>query len=98
MALVIGLSTAADYGAITVDEFNTDDYVLEGAGAVHKADFKDPLPFSRLSNLLGYYGPWFLTCSTVVCAGLFDLADMSRSACHDLSGRGSRASPRSCRS
>src|SRR4030088_3212332 len=56
-ALIIGLSTAADYG-ITVDEFNADDYGPK-ALAWYTSGFTDRAGFDTVEDTLWYYGPWF---------------------------------------
>lgn len=56
-ALVVGLSTAADYG-LTVDEFNVDDYGLK-ALAWYTSGFMDRSHFETVEFSLWYYGPWF---------------------------------------
>jgi hypothetical protein len=56
-ALVVGLSTAADYG-LTVDEFNTDDYGPK-ALAWYTSGFKGRSHFETVEFSLWYYGPWF---------------------------------------
>src|SRR5882762_7690790 len=70
-ALVIGLSTAADYG-ITVDEFNTDDYGPK-ALAWYTSGFKDRSHFETVEFSLWYYGPWFHMLTAYVQS--FDFAD-----------------------
>jgi hypothetical protein len=56
-ALVIGLSTAADYG-LTIDEFNADDYGPK-ALAWYTSGFVDRSHFETVEFSLWYYGPWF---------------------------------------
>jgi hypothetical protein len=56
-ALVIGLSTARDYG-LTTDEFNTDDYGPK-ALAWYISGFVDRSHFETVEFSLWYYGPWF---------------------------------------
>jgi hypothetical protein len=56
-ALVVGLSTAADYG-LTVDEFNVDDYGPK-ALAWYTSGFIDRSHFETVEFPLWYYGPWF---------------------------------------
>ena len=56
-ALVIGLSTARDYG-LTTDEFNTDDYGPK-ALAWYTSGFVDRSHFETVEFSLWYYGSWF---------------------------------------
>jgi len=70
-ALIVGLSTAADYG-LTVDEFNTDDYGPK-ALAWYTSAFKDRSHFETVEFSLWYYGPWFHMLTAYVQS--FDLAD-----------------------
>jgi hypothetical protein len=70
-ALVIGISTAADYG-LTVDEFNTDDYGPK-ALAWYTSGFKDRSHFETVEFSLWYYGPWFHMLTAYVQS--FDFAD-----------------------
>src|SRR3979490_2624073 len=70
-ALVVGLSTAADYG-FAVDEFNTDDYGPK-ALAWYTSGFKDRSHFETVEFSLWYYGPWFHMLTAYVQS--FDLAD-----------------------
>jgi hypothetical protein len=69
--LVVGLSTAADYG-ISIDEFNTDDYGLK-ALAWYTSGFTDRSHFETVEFSLWYYGPWFHILTAAVQS--FDLAD-----------------------
>src|SRR6476619_3400339 len=55
--LVVGLATAPDY-ALTVDEFNTDDYGPK-ALAWYTSGFTDRSHFETVEFSLWYYGPWF---------------------------------------
>ena len=70
-ALVVGLSTAADYG-ITVDEFNADDYGSK-ALAWYTSGFRDRSHFETVEFSLWYYGPWFHMLTAAVQS--FDLGD-----------------------
>jgi hypothetical protein len=70
-ALVVGLSTVADYG-LTVDEFNTDDYGPK-ALAWYTSGFKDRSHFETVEFSLWYYGPWFHMLTAYLQS--FDLAD-----------------------
>jgi hypothetical protein len=56
-ALVVGLTTAGDYGA-TIDEFNTNDYGPK-ALAWYTSGFTDRSQFETVEFSLWYYGPWF---------------------------------------
>jgi hypothetical protein len=56
-AVVIGLTTAADYG-FSVDEFNADDYGPK-ALAWYTSGFTDRSHFETVEFSLWYYGPWF---------------------------------------
>ena len=56
-ALIIGLTTAGDYGA-TIDEFNTNDYGPK-ALAWYTSGFTDRSQFETVEFSLWYYGPWF---------------------------------------
>src|SRR5438046_349068 len=56
-ALIVGLTTAGDYGA-TIDEFNTDDYGPK-ALAWYTSGFTDRSHFETVEFSLWYYGPWF---------------------------------------
>src|SRR5262249_21924544 len=56
-ALVVGLSTAADYG-VGIDEFNADDYGPK-ALAWYTSGFTDRSHFETVEFSLWYYGPWF---------------------------------------
>jgi hypothetical protein len=69
--LVLGVTTAADY-ALTVDEFNTDDYGPK-ALAWYTSGFKDRSHFETVEFSLWYYGPWFQMLTAYVQS--FDLAD-----------------------
>ena len=69
--LVVGLSTAADYG-FTVDEFNADDYGPK-ALAWYTSGFTDRSHFETVEFSLWYYGPWFHMLTAYVQS--FDLAD-----------------------
>jgi hypothetical protein len=69
--LVVGLSTAADYG-LTVDEYNTDDYGPK-ALAWYTSGFTDRSHFETVEFSLWYYGPWFHMLTAYVQS--FDLAD-----------------------
>ena len=55
--LAVGLAAASDY-ALTVDEFNTDDYGPK-ALAWYTSGFKDRSHFETVEFSLWYYGPWF---------------------------------------
>ena len=70
-ALVVGLSTAADYG-LTVDEFNTDDYGPK-ALAWYTSGFEDRSHFETVEFSLWYYGPWFHMLTAYLQS--FDFAD-----------------------
>ena len=54
-ALVVGLATAADYGA-TIDEFNANDYGPK-ALAWYTSSFTDRSQFETVEFSLWYYGP-----------------------------------------
>jgi hypothetical protein len=69
--LVVGVVTAADY-ALTVDEFNTDDYGPK-ALAWYTSGFKDRSHFETVEFSLWYYGPWFQMLTAYVQS--FDIAD-----------------------
>jgi hypothetical protein len=69
--LVIGLATAPDY-ALTVDEFNTDDYGPK-ALAWYTSGFTDRSHFETVEFSLWYYGPWFHILTAYVQS--FDTAD-----------------------
>ncbi len=69
--LVVGLSTAADYG-LTVDEYNADDYGPK-ALAWYTSGFIDRSHFETVEFSLWYYGPWFHMLTAYVQS--FDLAD-----------------------
>jgi hypothetical protein len=69
--LVLGVTTAADY-ALTVDEFNTDDYGPK-ALAWYTSGFKDRSHFETVEFSLWYYGPWFQMLTAYVQS--FDIAD-----------------------
>jgi hypothetical protein len=69
--LALGLATAGDY-ALTVDEFNTDDYGPK-ALAWYTSGFKDRSHFETVEFSLWYYGPWFQMLTAYVQS--FDLAD-----------------------
>jgi len=56
-ALIVGLTTAGDYGA-TIDEFNTNDYGPK-ALAWYTSGFTDRSQFETVEFSLWYYGPWF---------------------------------------
>jgi hypothetical protein len=56
-ALIVGLATAADYGA-TIDEFNANDYGPK-ALAWYTSGFADRSQFETVEFSLWYYGPWF---------------------------------------
>ena len=56
LALVVGLATAADYGA-TIDEFNANDYGPK-ALAWYTSGFTDRSQFETVEFSLWYYGPW----------------------------------------
>jgi hypothetical protein len=71
IVLVLGLATAADY-ALTVDEFNTDDYGPK-ALAWYTSGFKDRSHFETVEFSLWYYGPWFQMLTAYVQS--FDVAD-----------------------
>src|SRR6185436_13706546 len=70
-ALVLGLSTAADYG-ISIDEFNADDYGPK-ALAWYTSGFTDRSHFETVEFSLWYYGPWFHLLTAAVQT--LDLAD-----------------------
>jgi hypothetical protein len=70
-ALVVGLSTVADYG-LTVDEFNTDDYGPK-ALAWYTSGFNDRSHFETVEFSLWYYGPWFHMLTAYLQS--FDFAD-----------------------
>ena len=70
-ALIIGLSTAADYG-ISIDEFNADDYGPK-ALAWYTSGFTDRSHFETVEFSLWYYGPWFHMLTAYVQS--FDFAD-----------------------
>jgi hypothetical protein len=70
-ALVLGLSTAADYG-ISIDEFNADDYGPK-ALAWYTSGFTDRSHFETVEFSLWYYGPWFHMLTAAVQT--LDLAD-----------------------
>ena len=70
-ALVLGLSTAADYG-ISIDEFNADDYGPK-ALAWYTSGFTDRSHFETVEFSLWYYGPWFHLLTAAV--QMLDLAD-----------------------
>jgi hypothetical protein len=57
VALIVGLTTAADYGA-TIDEFNANDYGPK-ALAWYTSGFTDRSQFETVEFSLWYYGPWF---------------------------------------
>jgi hypothetical protein len=69
--LVLGLATATNY-ALTVDEFNTDDYGPK-ALAWYTSGFKDRSHFETVEFSLWYYGPWFQMLTAYVQS--FDVAD-----------------------
>jgi hypothetical protein len=69
--LVVGVSTAADYG-LTVDEFNADDYGPK-ALAWYTSGFRDRSHFETVEFSLWYYGPWFHMLTAYVQS--FDVAD-----------------------
>ena len=69
--LVVGLATAPDY-ALTVDEFNTDDYGPK-ALAWYTSGFNDRSHFETVEFSLWYYGPWFHILTAYVQS--FDAAD-----------------------
>jgi hypothetical protein len=71
VALVVGLSTVADYG-LTVDEFNTADYGPK-ALAWYTSGFKDRSHFETVESPLWYYGPWFHMLTAYIQS--FDFAD-----------------------
>ena len=56
-ALVVGLTTASDYG-VSIDEFNADDYGPK-ALAWYTSGFTDRSHFESVEFSLWYYGPWF---------------------------------------
>src|SRR5262244_4210265 len=62
--LVVGISTAGDYG-ITIDEFNTDDYGPK-ALAWYTSGFTDRSHFETVEFSLWYYGPWFQMLTALV--------------------------------
>src|SRR5262244_1034868 len=55
--LVVGISTAGDYG-VTIDEFNANDYGPK-ALAWYTSGFTDRSHFETVEAPLWYYGPWF---------------------------------------
>ena len=55
--LVVGISSASDYG-ISIDEFNADDYGPK-ALAWYTSGFTDRAHFEQVEAPLWYYGPWF---------------------------------------
>ena len=57
IALVVGMTTAGDYG-MTIDEFNTEDYGRK-ALAWYTSGFRDRASFEAVEPPLWYYGPWF---------------------------------------
>src|SRR6187399_2589662 len=57
IALVVGMTTAGDYG-MTIDEFNTEDYGRK-ALAWYTSGFRDRASFEAVETPLWYYGPWF---------------------------------------
>src|SRR5690242_9822997 len=57
VALIVGLSTAHDFG-VTIDEFNTNDYGPK-ALAWYTSGFTDRAHFETVEFSLWYYGPWF---------------------------------------
>ena len=69
--LVVGLSTASDYGP-TVDEYNADDYGPK-ALAWYTSAFTDRSHFETVEFSLWYYGPWFHMLTAYVQS--FELAD-----------------------
>jgi hypothetical protein len=69
--LVVGLSTAADYG-VGIDEFNADDYGPK-ALAWYTSGFTDRSHFETVEFSLWYYGPWFHMLTAYLQS--FDLAD-----------------------
>src|SRR5262249_26443976 len=70
-ALVVGLATAADYGA-TIDEFNANDYGPK-ALAWYTSGFVDRSHFETVEFSLWYYGPWFqMLTAAVQSLGLAD--------------------------
>ena len=69
--LVVGLATAPDY-ALTVDEFNTDDYGPK-ALAWYTSGLTDRSHFETVEFSLWYYGPWFQILTAYVQS--FDVAD-----------------------
>jgi hypothetical protein len=71
VVLVVGVSTAADYG-ISIDEFNADDYGPK-ALAWYTSGFTDRSHFETVEFSLWYYGPWFQILTAFVQS--FDLAD-----------------------
>jgi hypothetical protein len=70
-ALMIGVTTASDYG-ISIDEFNADDYGPK-ALAWYTSGFTDRSHFETVEFSLWYYGPWFQMLTSFVQS--FDLAD-----------------------
>jgi hypothetical protein len=57
VTLIVGLTTAEDYGA-TIDEFNANDYGPK-ALAWYTSGFTDRSQFETVEFSLWYYGPWF---------------------------------------
>src|SRR5437867_2698544 len=64
LAAAIALWTAADY-AITVDEFNADDYGGKSL-AWYTSSFTDRSSFDSVEETLWFYGPWFHILVTLV--------------------------------
>ena len=64
IALVVGMTTAGDYG-MTIDEFNTEDYGRK-ALAWYTSGFRDRASFEAVEPPLWYYGPWFQTLIALV--------------------------------
>lgn len=71
LALLIGLTTAADFG-LTIDEFNVDDYGPK-ALAWYTSGFIDRSQFETVQPWLWAYGPWLQI--LVAIAQAFGLAD-----------------------
>ena len=71
VALIVGLSTAHDFG-VTIDEFNTNDYGPK-ALAWYTSGFADRAQFETVEPPLWYYGPWFqMLTAAVQSLGLAD--------------------------
>lgn len=71
LATVVALSTVGDY-AITVDEFNANDYGHKSL-AWYKSYFTNRSNFDSVEDTLWFYGPWFHILTAL--AQSFNLAD-----------------------